>query len=241
MIQFFVILFSLTIIPIAEARHKHISMSIFAAPETSLYTQLFERVYKDAFRRLGYTFEFKVVPAARASIEADNGMTDGEPGRLYEHNLQFSNLIRIEEAIDEAALAAFTAQRGIKVNSWDAIKQRGYRVDVLRGMTFIKGAGIDPRLIFQLNDRSQAFPRLMSGRADVYVDAELDFSALMRSSRYTKMRIYRAGVVEKRLIYGFLHRKHEELVPRVAEVLRQFKKEGLIARYKRELIEKSVP
>ncbi len=241
MIQFLAIFFCLALIQTAEATSKHISMSIFAAPETSLYTQLFDRVYKEAFGRLGYTFEFKVVPAARASIEADSGITDGEPGRLHEHNLLFTNLIRIEEAIDEAALAVYTAQRGIKVNSWDVIKKRGYRLDVLRGMTFIKGAGIEPRLIFQLNDRSQAFPRLLSGRADVYVDAELDFSALMRSSRYAKMRIYRAGIVERRLIYGFLHKRHEELVPRVTEVLRQLKKEGLIVRYKRELIEKSMP
>lgn len=225
----------------ARATEKQIIMSSFAPAESSLYTRLFDRLYTEAFKRLGYTFKFKIVPVVRASVEANQGITDGEPGRLFDHGDKYSNLIRVPEPVVTVTFAAYATRPDIKVESWESIKKAGYRVDVMRGLSFIKESGLDPRNVSELNDRSQAYPRLLSSRADVYVDVAFDFTPLMRSPQYKNSTIREVGVLSKREAYGFLHKKHKDLVPRLAEIFRQMKKEGLIEQYEREVQEESIP
>lgn len=95
----------------AKATEKQIVMSSFAPAEASLYTRLFDRIYSEALRQLGYTFKFKIVPPVRASVEANQGITDGEPGRLFEHSDSYSNLIRIPESLVTVTFAAYATRR----------------------------------------------------------------------------------------------------------------------------------
>ncbi len=224
----------------AKATEKQIVMSSFAPPEASLYTRLFDRIYTEALRRLGYTFKFKIVPPVRASVEANQGITDGEPGRLFEHSDRYTNLIRIPESLVTVTFAAYATRADIKVDGWESIRKAGYQVDVMRGLSFIKESGLDPKNISDLNDRSQAYPRLLSGRADVYVDVAFDFYPLMRSPQYKNATIHEVCVLSRREAYGFLHKKHKDLVPRLAEVLRDMKKEGRIEQLEREVQEESI-
>lgn len=215
-----------------------ITMGTFSSPQDSPVSRICELIYKDAFSRLGYDFSYRVVPAQRASVDANSGVLDGEPARRIDHNLKYPNLVRVDEPIYTVVFAAFSANKRLNFHGWESLKSDTLRVDYLRGIPVIQenlANFIKPNNLYLLNDRAQASRRLLSGRADVYIDSELDFAALLQLKQNQNLAIYNVGIVDRIPTYGFLHKKHQDLVVRLVEVLRQMKKDGRLQRYEHEI------
>ena len=50
--------------------------------------------------------------------------------------------------------------------------------------------------------------------------------------------LYQAGIIYTGYSYLYMHKRHAALVPKIAEVLRNMKQEGLVERYK-EIVQKT--
>jgi hypothetical protein len=53
----------------------------------------------------------------------------------------------------------------------------------------------------------------------------------LHAEEFRRHPIYQVGILEEVPLYTYLHKKHRELAPKVAEVLKQMKADGILEAY----------
>ncbi|MFA9217762.1 MAG: hypothetical protein ACEQSK_11740 [Sphingomonadaceae bacterium] len=205
-----------------------------ATKDSNYASRLFQLVATDAFSRLGYQVEVRNYPALRASREADAGRVDGEAGRSLQYGAVHPQLQLIDEAVVTIRMAAFVTDPAIKVNGWDSLQERPYRVSYRAGYEL-------PRLRLQQMVGAARLHAVVEGQAgmqslalgltDVYIDTH-EFGQMLidkMPERYSQVRV--AGWVEHLPLYFYLHRRHAALIPRLAAILKEMRVDGALERY----------
>jgi len=205
-------------------------------PEDSYLGKYWRLIYTEVFNRLGIKAEFRVYPSKRASIEANDGNVDGEFARPYKYADEYPNLIRVEEVLDAVNMSAFTAQDSIPtLKGWDSLKGTNYKVEYRRGfMTTARNLSkvVSIENLSDVTEPVQGLKKLVSGRTDLFVDEELSILTLLQTPEFKNSKIRLAGIMEPFLTYPYLHKKHALLAPKMAEIIKAMKAEGLIEQYR---------
>lgn len=206
----------------------------------SAYGQWLERVYREAFRRLGLEFRLVGYPSQRAIVMADNGEVDGQVERGHDFVDEHPNLVRVEEPLMAEAYSAFATRPDVLVAGWDSLRNSRLSVVARRGVgkkveSLARLVQPGERLLF-IETPEQGLRMLAKGRADLYVDYEplvLETLQQLRVAEPTTFAaIHKAGELERTTHHAFLHNKHAALAPRLAKVLRDMKREGLVEKYR---------
>ncbi len=66
----------------------------------------------------------------------------------------------------------------------------------------------------------------------MFVDEESGILTLLQTPEFKDSKIRIAGVMESFPIYPYLHKKHASLAPKMAEIIKAMKAEGLIEQYR---------
>lgn len=210
-------------------------MAIFR-PENDYLGKWWRLSYAEIFKRLAMKVEFRDYPKKRVSIEADAGNVDGEAGRVFSYADDHPDLIRVEESLLYSNFSAFTAQDSIPaLNGWDSLKGTNYRVEYQRGTVTCEDKL--PKVVKKENlsvitEQVHSLKKLVSGRIDLFVDEESGVLTLLKTPEFKESRIRSAGVMESFPMYPYLHKKHAALAPKMAEVIKAMKAEGLIEQYR---------
>ncbi len=205
----------------------------------SFYGRLLFLIYTEAFRRLGYDFQYDGYPGARAPVMAENGDVDGEIHRAGDYVKITKNLIRVEESSFTASYGAYTIKPGIILNGWKSLKNMDYRVEYRRGAKLPESALsaiIKPEHLSNITTTEQGLKKLILGRTDIYVDTVFVVSetqSRLNSTGFPTHKVYQAGIMVSENSYVYMHKKHSVLVPKIAQVLKEMKHEGLIEHYKK--------
>jgi len=172
----FVVCFSTITPAFAEVKKPKKIVFGIGTPTVGFKSIYFDKLYKEAFRRMGIKFKLKLLPAARASMEADKGQTDGDPYRIYSYADIHPNLIRIEESPFSIKFSAFgLATSKIKLKGWKSLKGANYRVNYQRGT---KGTATELKKVvksdlLEVVDRDyHALKKICAGRTDLFVGVE---------------------------------------------------------------------
>jgi len=206
-------------------------------PEDSYLGKYWRLIYTEVFKRLSIKVEFRNYPSKRASIEANDGNVDGEFARPYKYADEYPNLIRVEEVLDAVNMSAFTAKDSIPpLKGWDSLKGTNYKVEYRRGfMTTASNLSkvVSSENLSDITEPLQGLKKLVSGRTDVFVDEESGIITLLQTPEFKDSKIRLAGIMEPFLTYPYVHKKHAALAPKMAEVIKAMKAEGLIEQYRR--------
>ena len=195
--------------------------------------RFYELIYTEAFKRLGFTFAYKVYPSKRCSALANAGAVDGEPQRIADYAKTYPNMVRVDEAIFTNRVIAFSTNTSIHLDGWDSFRGTNYRVDYRIGSRVAEEElpkRVNPKLLSGVPAVEQILKKLKTRHTDVFVDAEWLVLPLLNSPEFKDSGIAQVGIIASDFSYPFLHKKHAELAPRLAEVLRQLKKEGVYDR-----------
>lgn len=194
--------------------------------------------YTEVFRRLGIEFEFVDVPAKRASNYSNEGKVDGEISRVYDYNDKYSNLVRVDESNHSIRYFAFAIDPNISLDGWDSLARTDYRVDCRSGVYICQDnvSRVVPSDRFtEVNTDHQAIKRLVARRADIFVENERTILNYFDSKEFHTLSqmgpVYRVGIMGETTAHMFLHTKYAEIAPRIAEVIREMKQEGLFQAY----------
>ena len=193
-----------------------------------------ELIYTEAFHRIGLEFHYKVYPSARASMMADSGRVDGEPARIIGYDKIFPNLVRVEEVIVEQKIVAHVIDPDITLDGWESLRGTGYRVDYLRGSQIQEQnlpKVVNAERLSAISQAVQGFKKLIVGRIEVFVSDNMTVQPLLASPEFKDSGIREAGILQDISTYPYLHKRHAALAPKLAEVLKQMKEEGLIQQY----------
>jgi len=180
-------------------------------------------VLKVAYAKLGITVEGKIFPAARALAQSDAGMTDGEVHRIKAIAPQHPNLIRIDIPINVVEGMAVTCDRTIDTTVVENISQ--YHLGIKIGTRYVEKLVDGMPSVVRKADENKLTQLLKAGRLDVVIgDRPWAISETLKADGEC-VRINEPPLVTIPL-YHYLHKRHADLVPRIAKVLREMKESG---------------
>jgi hypothetical protein len=206
--------------------------------ENTYAHQWYRRIYSEAFRRLGIKLELAVYPNQRIGVVLDQGVIDGEAARARVYSEVHPELIRVEESVLDVVFALYATNHAVELKRLDDLRRLKLRTAYRRGVVVCERALaslLPPEQIIDVTGAEQGLQMLLSGRADVMCAVDQSLTNVLIGPEF-------AGVTSVRKVLGlqaaplfpYLHRRHAELAPKLAAVLKAMKAEGLIERYRRE-------
>ena len=197
-------------------------------PTTSFFNEM-AFIYTEAFRRMGYGFKLISQPGERALIDANQGTVDGEAARIMNIDREkYPNLARVPHPIVTMQDGAYAIDDSIIINGWESLDGKPYRVGLYRGIKSIEQqlqGHVDPKQIVTLGDVEQGLKMLLAKRIDmVIVGTQIEDSVFMKSGAYNEVKC--VGIVETKVLYPWLYKRHQRLVQPLADTLRSMKSEG---------------
>jgi len=186
-------------------------------------------IYTEAFRRMGYGFKLISQPGERAMIDANEGTVDGEAARIMNiDKKKYPNLVRVPHLILTVKDGAYSTDHSIKIDGWQSLADKPYRVGLLKGIKSVEQKlplYVDRTNIVTLTDLEQCLKMLLAKRIDLFIVGTLiEESAVMQSGAYREIKC--VGIVETKLTYPWLHKRHQNLVQPLADTLKTMKAEG---------------
>jgi polar amino acid transport system substrate-binding protein len=182
-------------------------------------------VVREAYRRLGIVIATKPLPNERALVAADAGETGGDLIRIAGLESRYPNLIRVPEPVLFFDSIAFTTGLRFPVSGWDSL--RPYHLCVLRGnkLAELGTEGMSRDIAPTIETMGRM---VVAGRCQVAVMGRLVWLEIDRLG--LKPLISLEPPVQSVPLYHYVHRRHADLVPKLAEALRQMRADGTSAR-----------
>lgn len=209
-----------------------------AAPE-GYFSRFATLIYTEAFKRLGMSIRLDYLPLARQRMLLDSGAIDADGGRILEFGAAHPNLVRVQESHTNLHFALYTVQPGLQFDSLEQLRATDLLVEYRRGILFCEQALtplLAPQRLSTISSEEQGLHKLLLGRSGLYCDLDMAVRRVTNSPEFKdRPAVRKAFSFAPVPIYMYLHRKHADLAPRLAVVIRQMKAEGLIDIYRRQV------
>jgi len=184
-------------------------------------------IMEEAFKRNDLKLELQPMPGSRSLQQAEDGKTDGDAHRIFDliKNKGLHNLIRIPEIQQVIHDYAWSKKNLNLDNGWSDLS--AYTVGVHLGTVFVPAqAKKHAKFVWPVNNTEQMFKMLITDRLDLVI-ATPSNADILKTEAFKNSVIRRIEPPLTSLdIYTYLHKKHRDLVPRVAESLHTMKVDG---------------
>jgi ABC-type amino acid transport substrate-binding protein len=198
------------------------------------------RIFPELFRRLGMTVQFKVMPLQRLAIASEQGAVDGEVARIGSYASQHPELVRVDEPVYDIVWALFSIDTGLRLGSLNELAVQPLRVTYQRGIAICEQAlkaVVPADRLLDVGTDAQGFNMLRAGRSDLHCTGDLTLPTLQVLPEFRGVDIsHRVLDISANPLYPLVHKRHAGLAPRLAAALKQMKAEGLIERYRAEVL-----
>lgn len=193
-------------------------------------------IYREAFRRLGIPLQIEFYTLARRAALVDEGGADGESARVYNYGHNRPHLVRVEESLIDLSFSLYTANPSLRLERLEDLRTTPYLVEYRRGILICENTlkQVVPSVrISDVPTQAQGLKKLIAGRTDLYCDLDLYVRQELQSPEFKAAKVRQVVSIGQAVpTYPFLNRKHADLAPRLAAVLKQMKAEGLIETYR---------
>ena len=207
------------LLPTAPAQSLVISTN-----NTPLDRKALELLSQEAFQRAGRGVTVVNNPSERSLRLANQGQVDGEGLRVADLSKQYPDLLQIPERFVGISFVAFARDALISTDhGWDSLKQ--HRVAFITGWKLFEANAAGAKSVTKVDTPEQMFRMLDSGRVDLALYTRADGIALVRSLKMPAIAPLTPSLRDVSM-YLYLHRRHEALVPRIAQALREMKSDG---------------
>lgn len=191
---------------------------------TPLDRKALQQLSQEAFRRAGADFKLVSLPSERSLKSADAGEVDGEGLRVAGLTAQYPNLVQVPERYVRISFVAFARDANINLdNGWDSLKP--YSVAFITGWKMFEANAAGARAVTKVDKPEQLFQMLDSGRIDLVLYTRADGVALARALGLPSIAPVSPALKDVDM-YLYLHKKHQALVPRLAQALKDMKADG---------------
>lgn len=219
---------------------RHLVMASLVSNTESFAARWLSLIYTDAFQQLGVGLEIRAFPAARAAAEAAAGNVDGELARSYEYEATQTALMRVPEPTFFARTIAFAQRPDIQLApGWESLRGTPYHVEYRLGYPVIaqKLAAVLPAgQLSEVRNAETGLRKLVLGRSDLYVDFADIVEAQLERAEFRNAGIRAATLLERGPVHAYLNRKHADLAPRLAAILKKMRDSGQIERYRQQAL-----
>ncbi|NQZ30426.1 MAG: hypothetical protein HRU06_04085 [Oceanospirillaceae bacterium] len=184
-------------------------------------------LYSDILNRLGYQLVFKTYPLKRANTLANQGVVDGIIHRASSFQERYPEMVRVDEPHFEIVFSAYASQPDISVSDWQALKSNSYSIGYRLGNKQVAArlAWVDKNKLTAVHSIEQGFELLLKNRITVFIAGENIINASLNGSVEYAHSIYKSGELERIPGHLFLHPKHRQLAPKIANILKALKEQ----------------
>ena len=202
----------------------------FGAPVSNeTQTGFGDVVLAEAFRRIGFEFESLRLPAERALINANQGIDDGELLRVAGLQEKYSNLIQVPEKVLSVDLVLFTKNHPeFIVKGWESMAT--HSLAIITGWKIMESnfskLGGQSELI-KTDNAMQLFTLLEKGRVDFIAYSSWSGLDYLKQHNITGITLLEPPLASPGF-YTYLHKKHKNIVPRLANAIRGMKNDGTL-------------
>ena len=194
---------------------------------TPLDRKALEQLSQESLRRIGVDLKLVSLPSERSLTAANLGEVDGEGlrvGGLGGPDGPYPNLIQVPERFVRISFVAFAKNATISLdNGWDSLKP--YRIAFTNGWKMFEANAQGARVVNKVDKPEQLFRMLDEGRVDLVLYTHADGLLLARNLGLTSVAPLSPALKEVDM-YLYLHKKHQALVPKLTQAIRDLKADG---------------
>lgn len=194
----------------------------------------------EAFRRNGLTFELISTSSSERALQQANTAGDGDACRVLNIKdiapTETTNLIQIPEAVITMRLAVYTKNREFPVTGWEALKD--YHTGARLGAKIIE-IKLPPEKRTFVPTTEQLFQMLRAERIDAVVEWDLLAQRSIDDLGMTEAKQLSLPLATKDF-FPYIHKKYQDLVPRLAAALAEMKKDGTFVNLEDEVLKNIV-
>jgi hypothetical protein len=197
-------------------------------------------IYTEAFKRLGIPFRMEHFTLARGAAMVEQGLADAELSRVFDYGADKPYLVRVEESIIDLGFSLYTANPALRLGRLDDLRSGKFLVEYRRGLLLCENT-LKPLVpaehLSDVATREQGLKKLLAGRTDLYCEIDVYVHQELGSPEFKGAANVRKVVSLGKTVptYPYLNRKHADLAPRLALVLKKMKAEGLIEAYQKQV------
>ena len=197
---------------------------VISTNNTPLDRKTLELVSREAFRRLGVEVQVVNNPSERSLQMANQGEVDGEGLRVAGLNTNYPNLIQVPERFTGISFVAFSKDALIRLDDgWESLKP--YRIAFINGWKLFEAYAGDAKIVRKVDQPEQLFRMLDAGHIDLALYTRADGVALIRNLGLHSIAPLSPSLKDVDM-YLYLNKRHADLVPRLANVLRAMESDG---------------
>jgi len=188
-----------------------------------------DQVLREAFKRIGYQLETVRLPAERALINANRGIDDGELARIGGLQKKYPNLIQVPETFLTVDMVLYSKNYpDFIVDGWDSVASHS--------LAIISGWKIMEKNFAKLGDRveiiktdtpEQSFSLLKNDRVDFIAYSNWSGLGYIKTHNIKNIKLLEPPLARPEF-YVYLHKKHEAIVPQLAEAIKTMKTDGTL-------------
>ena len=224
-----VILFSCLLFNTAYSAEVLDIASIYKPPISNFEgTGMADSVVKEAFSRIG--IQINIVPAdsATALEKVNKGLYDGDIMRVAGANQKYPNVIQIPEPLFDIEFNAFSKTVNEPMSGYEGLKP--YRIAVPKGWietdNNVKEENV--KSVLRITSPFDMFNTLLKGDADIVIYHRLmGYEMIKEIGASDKIHVLEPPMAV-RPYYFWIHKKHQDLVPKLAAAISDMKKDGTI-------------
>ena len=191
---------------------------------TPLDRKALQALGQEAFRRVGVEFRLVGLPSERSLYAADRGEVDGEGLRVEGLSAQYANLIQVPERFIGISFVAFARDRSIRVDrGWESLKP--HSVAFINGWKMFEANALGARVVHKVDKPEQLFRMLEEGRVDLVLYTRADGILMARNLGLPAIAPLSPTLKDVDM-YLYLHKKHQALVPKLTQAIRDLKADG---------------
>ncbi len=185
-------------------------------------TGMLDKIMVEAFSRLGITARIVFSPTERALVDVNAGLLDGELNRIEGMEQSFPNLIRVPEPNMTMQFVAFS-KKPFSIDGWSSI--RNLYIGVVSGWKILEENTLGfPHLTFTPTE-TELFRMLDKDRLDIALYSKLTGYAALEQMGLRGI-FHLDPPLAGRDMYLYVHKKHKDLVYRIADALKSMKEDG---------------
>ena len=212
----------------AQAQPTLVLNTSYTAPLTSPdHTGVLDLIYKEVGKRLGVNIVIQSLPAERCLLNANEGIDDGDVGRIIGLNKAYPNLMHVPEPVMEYKMSVFSRKLDFTVAGPDSLKP--YDVGIITGWKILERKIVGTHSLTTLEDGEQLFSMLDKNRIEIAVIESNQGLMLVKQMKLKNVKLLQPYFLEGSW-YLYLNKRHESLIPQITSILKKMKEEGTYQR-----------
>jgi len=189
---------------------------------TPSHNGFYDLLVREMFKRININAHVVLLPSARALINANKGIDDGDIARIKGIEKKFPNLVRVPEKIIDFSLMAFTHDPAIKITGWASLKN--YNIAYINGWLILHDKVRQYRSLEMATSTDQLFSLLNNRHIDIAIYNRVGGLWWLKNHKNT---VYmQTPALASTQLYLYLNKKHQDLVQPLAKALMEIKRDG---------------